>query len=604
MKKELTMFDVFKFHVKTFREDKDSSLFLIYILHMIVSGSIPLVAVIMPRFIIDAISINDLNATVMYIFIFCGLTLFFHVSRIKLMYKAEGKFVASRVRRGKVYVKKFRNASFLHLEDSNFHKKRNEAFNTMSSNFNGYQGTITLVFNQLPEIFAIVGFIVILGIFNPWIIVVALGCAILQFLLAVKAKKFAIANHEESTERDRLAQYYYRLAHDFSYGKDIRINDLSDSMTKRYKKKTSFMLKLFKEIKIHEYKFNIVDILFLLITNGLTYYLVIQAYFDGLVTLGTISMTIMSVLMITVKLQATFKELARLKEETEKTKKYIAFFNDEYYFESSANEQYKLKDIEIEFVNVSFKYPSSDTYALKNVSFKVGPGQKLALVGVNGSGKSTIVKLLSGFYKPEEGNIYINGININDINLQNYRDHLAVVFQEVNIYAASILENITGANPTEEETERAINALKQVGLYEKVKNYENKEHQQLLKIIDESGTDLSGGEAQKLAIARAIYKENTRLIILDEPTASLDAIAEKEMYEHFNELVNNRTAIMISHRLASTKFCDDIIYLNNGEVKEHGTHEQLMNDENSKYKEMFLVQGKYYQEEEQAYEIQ
>ena len=180
-------------------------------------------------------------------------------------------------------------------------------------------------------------------------------------------------------------------------------------------------------------------------------------------------------------LQNTFKEMARLKEQATKTKKYISFFNQEYYFESTENEQRTLEDMEIEFVNVSFKYPSSENYALKNVSFKINPGEKFALVGINGSGKSTIVKLLSGLYTPEEGNIYINGINLKDLNLQNYRDHIAVVFQDVNLYAASVLENITGLNPTEEQRERALSALKQVGLYDKVMNYENKEHQQLLK---------------------------------------------------------------------------------------------------------------------------
>ena len=603
MEKKLTIFDVFKYHIKTIMDDGDSSVFLMYILHMIASGSIPLIAVILPKYIIDSISINDLDSTIMYILIFGGLTLLFHIIRIKTMYVAEGKFVSSRIKRSRTYVQKFRNASFLHLEDSNFHKKRNEAFNAMGSNNNGYQATLSIIFYQIAEIFTIIGFIVILGMFNPWLIAVALICGILQFILTIKAKKFAIQNHEEYTERDRIAQYYYIVAHDFSFGKDIRINDLSDSLTKRYQQKTSFKQKLFKEIKIFEFRFNLFDVLFMLLTNGLTYYFVVQAYFAGLVSLGTISMTIMTVLMITLKLQVTFKELARLKEESEKTKKYIKFFSDEYYFEPTDNKTMSFDEIEIEFDNVSFKYPSSDQYVLKNVSFTIKPGEKMALVGINGSGKSTIVKLLSGLYAPEEGNIYINGINLNDLNLQNYRDHIAVVYQEVYLYAASVLENITGLNPTDEERERALAALDQVGLLNKVMNYENQEHQQLLKVIDENGTDLSGGEAQKLAIARAIYKQNTKLIILDEPTASLDAIAEKEMYEHFNELVNNRTAIMISHRLASTKFCDNILFIENGLVKESGSHEQLMNSEYSKYKEMFLLQGKYYQEEEQVYEI-
>ncbi|AIO19064.1 Lipid A export ATP-binding/permease protein MsbA [Candidatus Izimaplasma bacterium HR1] len=602
MNKTISKKDVYNFHIGVFKEDKEMFMILIFILNMIITGSIPLVAVIFPKYIIDSISSSDLKMTLIFIGLFGVVSMILTLFSIKLNAMANGRFQASSMRRKRNYAEKFKNVSMSHLEDANFHAKRNEAFDTMKYSNRGFHGTLTIVFQQLPEIFCIIGFIIILGLFNPIVIVAAFICAIAQFLLALKAKDFMIHNHGELAERDRNREYYYDITHDSAFGKDIRINNLANSLYNRFVLKTKEFLELLKAKDLNEHKFSLFDVPFLLITNGLTYYLVIRAYFQGSVSLGTISMAIMTVLAITIKLQTTFKEIARLKEETARTMKYISFFSEEYDCDSEDGTVCKFEDVNIEFRNVSFQYPSSSQEVLKNVSFKISNNKKIALVGINGSGKTTIVKLLCGFYVPTKGDIFINGINTKDINLKSYQENIAVVFQDVNLYAATILENITGQNPSEEEKNRAIDALNQAGLLDRVKEYKNQENQNLLKVIEKDGVDLSGGEAQKLAIARAIYKENTKLIILDEPTAALDAIAEKRIYEKFSEIVDNQTAIMISHRLASTKFCDSIIFLENGMIYEEGSHNELMNYDNGKYKNMFMTQGKYYQNDEVNYD--
>jgi ABC-type multidrug transport system fused ATPase/permease subunit len=333
-----------------------------------------------------------------------------------------------------------------------------------------------------------------------------------------------------------------------------------------------------------------------MITNGVTYYLVVNAFFDGQLTLGEITMTILGVLAVTIKMQVTFKEIARLKQETGRTKKYMALMYSDIYDKKDEGKCIDFNSMTVEFQNISFKYPGTDILVLNDLSFKIAELTKTALVGINGSGKTTIIKLISGLYAPTSGRILINGIDITTINKEHLRTQLSVVFQDVNIYAASVLENITGESPSEKQRERALETLKEVGMYEKIMSLKHKENHQLLKIIDDEGIDLSGGETQKIAIARALYKENTRLIILDEPTAALDAIAEKSIYENFDDMTENKTAIMISHRLASTRFCDNIIFLEHGKVVEEGSHEELMNIPNGKYQEMFTTQGKYYQE--------
>ncbi|XMB71460.1 ABC transporter ATP-binding protein [Mycoplasmatota bacterium WC30] len=598
MNKVVSKKTVFKFHIDVLKEDNEMFMIGVFILNMIITGSIPLVAVILPRYIIDAISNSDIRMTLIYIGIFGAVSMILTLFSIKLNAIADGRFSASGMRRRKNYTEKFKNVSMSHLEDSSFHARRNEAFDTMKYSNRGFHGTLTIVFRQLPEIFCITGFIIILGLFNPIVIITAFLCAIAQFFIALKSKDFMIHNHGDLAELDRNREYYYDITHDSALGKDIRINNLVNPLYNRFVQKTKEFLKLLKAKDLNEYKYSLFDVLFLLITNGLTYYLVIRAYFEGAVSLGTISMAIMTVLAITVKLQTTFKEIARLKEETSRTKKYISFFSEDYDCDSEAGIECNFKDINIEFRNVSFQYPTNDQDVLRNVSFKISNKRKIALVGVNGSGKSTIVKLLCGFYYPTKGDIYINGINTKDVNLRSYQENIAVVFQDVNLYAGTILENITGQNPTEEEKSRAIDSLNQAGLLERVKEYKNQENQNILKVIEKDGVDLSGGEAQKLAIARAIYKKNTKLIILDEPTAALDAIAEKRIYEKFSEIVQNQTAIMISHRLASTKFCDHIIFLEAGEIYEEGSHKELMGYNDGKYKNMFITQGKYYQNDE------
>lgn len=602
--KEYKMKDLIKYYLDTFKKDKDMVIVWFILLQGLFNGAIPIIAVIMPKYIIDAISVGDIENSMIYVLIFGLSSLILASISAYMTGVVRGRILASRVRKVTEVGKELRYSKFEYLEDAVFNKKREEALATFRNGDEGYQGFIMTICTQLPVVISIIGYILILGVFNPLIIVVALLSALIQLKLSLKAKQFNIDHYEEKTDQQRKAQYFYLTSQDYTYAKDIRISRLADSLYKKYIGKVKNVLSIIKKTLKFERNISFFDVLFLLITNGLTYYLVIRAYFVGNISLGTITMTIMSILAITVQLQVVFRALARVKEETDKTKKYMAFMSQGLEFDTidSKGEIIDFKGMKIEFKHVSFKYPNSKNYVINDLSFTIENLSKLALVGINGAGKTTIVKLISGLYLPSKGDIYINGYNTKDLNLYSLRKQVAVVFQDVNVYAATILENITGLNPTEEERQIALKQYEKVGLKEKIDGYEKKENQILLKALDSEGIEFSGGQAQKLSIARALYKENTKLIILDEPTASLDAIAEKEIYENFNELINNRTAIMISHRLASTRFCDNIIFLENGQIIEQGTHEDLMQLENGKYKEMFLTQGKYYKKGSKRYE--
>lgn len=255
-----------------------------------------------------------------------------------------------------------------------------------------------------------------------------------------------------------------------------------------------------------------------------------------------------------------------------------------------------LDKFEFRFENVSFKYPGHDNYVLKNVNLTIKNGAKLAVVGVNGAGKTTFIKLMMKLYEPSEGRILLNDVDIKEYNREEYFKLFSPVFQNVECFAMPIYQNISFAEEDKTDMNKINEVLEQSGLSEKINSYEKGIHTNLLKIFDKEGIDLSGGEKQRLAMARALYKDG-KVIILDEPTAALDALAEDRMYREFENMIHGKTAAFISHRLGSTRFCDKIAMFEDGTIVEEGTHEELM-AKNGKYAYMFGIQSQYYDEKQ------
>ncbi len=255
-----------------------------------------------------------------------------------------------------------------------------------------------------------------------------------------------------------------------------------------------------------------------------------------------------------------------------------------------------LDKFEFRFENVSFKYPGHDNYVLKNVNLTIKNGAKLAVVGVNGAGKTTFIKLMMKLYEPSEGRILLNDVDIKEYNREEYFKLFSPVFQNVECFAMPIYQNISFAEEDKTDMNKINEVLEQSGLSEKINSYEKGIHTNLLKIFDKEGIDLSGGEKQRLAMARALYKDG-KVVILDEPTAALDALAEDRMYREFKNMIHGKTAVFISHRLGSTRFCDKIAMFEDGTIVEEGTHEELM-AKNGKYAYMFGIQSQYYDEKQ------
>lgn len=251
---------------------------------------------------------------------------------------------------------------------------------------------------------------------------------------------------------------------------------------------------------------------------------------------------------------------------------------------------------EITMENVSYKFPDIQEYIIEDLNLKINKGEKLALVGLNGAGKSTLVKLLCGLYIPTKGKILIDGVDISTLDKNYLFSLFSSLFQDFQIFAFTLWENISCTNKSLTDFERVNYSLKQAGLYEKVASLKDGINTNLLKEFDENGLVLSGGETQKLLLARAIYKD-ADIVILDEPTSALDAIAENELYQKYSEIMKNKTSIFISHRLSSTRFCDRVIVLDKGKIIQEGTHAQLA-EEDGLYKTMYETQSSYFRSKE------
>lgn len=324
----------------------------------------------------------------------------------------------------------------------------------------------------------------------------------------------------------------------------------------------------------------------------LIYLVVVSKSLLGAISIGMLSQYLGSLINFTSNLSKFLEGVALYKTNTPYAELMMDYLHkkSEFYNGSLTTEKRSDKKYEVEFKNVSFKYPGTDNWVLKNINLKFDLGKKLAIVGQNGCGKTTFVKLLIRFYDVTEGEILLNGINIKKYRYDEYLKIFSVVFQDFNLFAYPLAQNVASGMDYDEE--KVIQSLKDVGMYDDVQKWDKGIQTYLYKDIDENGISVSKGQEQKIAIARALYQDSP-FLILDEPTASLDPISEAEIYEKLGEIIKDRTAIFISHRLSSCKFSDKIIVFDKGEIAETGDHDSLI-CKNGMYKKLWDAQAEFY----------
>lgn len=329
------------------------------------------------------------------------------------------------------------------------------------------------------------------------------------------------------------------------------------------------------------------------IFTGVVYAFVCLKALAGAFGLGSVTQYVASITKVSGGMSSFVSTLGDMRNNApflELTFEFLDIPNNMYQGSLTVEKRNDRK-YEVEFRNVSFKYPSSENYALRNVNMKFEIGKRLAVVGMNGSGKTTFIKLLCRLYDPTEGEILLNGIDIRKYNYAEYMNIFSVVFQDFKLFSLTLGENV--ASGSNIDREKVIDCLNKAGFGGRLAEMPNGIDTYLYTDYEKDGVNVSGGEAQKIAIARALYKDSP-FIILDEPTAALDPIAEAEIYGKFDEIAGDKTAIYISHRLSSCKFCDEIAVFHEGAVIQQGTHASLVADESGKYYELWHAQAQYY----------
>ena len=396
----------------------------------------------------------------------------------------------------------------------------------------------------------------------------------------------------------RLLGYYFKSAQDFVFGMDIRIYNQSPIIMKEGKKVIENAVCMRSVERIFN-KFGSIRIVLDKAVNIIIFiYVGIKAYI-GVFGIGLFLQYTGCISEFVRGVSGFIQTIADLRCNNIYLKDVFDYINmpNDMYQGTLPVEKRRDGEYEIEFHSVSFKYPGTDTYALKNLSMKLRIGQKLAVVGQNGSGKTTMIKLLCRLYDPTEGEITLNGVDIKKYKYDQYMDIFSVVFQDFNLFAFTLGQNIAAS--VEYDSETAEKCLNLAGFGERLKTLPKGLDTPLYKDFEEDGVEISGGEAQKIALARALYKD-APFVVLDEPTAALDPIAEFEVYTKFNEIVGGKTAIYISHRLSSCRFCDDIAVFHEGELIQRGSHDALTADAGGKYYELWNAQSRYYAENKEA----
>ena len=491
--------------------------------------------------------------------------------------------------------RKLTTMDYKYTENAKFFEENERALNAANNNEEGIEGVSNRLFQLPAKIITIVGMFVLAGTLNPWILLVLILHVFVTMWVSRMSHNYSYSKKEEEAKASRKINYYYRTTHDFSFGKDIRIYNFRDRILKNYQEEIKALTVLRGKIAGREYLLGFAGIFTLLLTNVVMYgILIYQAYYGMPISSFTMYISTITTLM------ASMLELGTDVTFVINQGQYVGdFFRlmDESLIDEGGSVTKPNETLEIVFDHVSFHYPNTDTNVFTDLNFTIHKGECLAIVGVNGAGKSTLVKLMTGLFEPTEGHIYINGTDIGNYRKKELYSLYSAVFQDVNILAFTLRENVACKSENVDD-ERVKTALEKVGLWKKVESFEKGLDQMMLKVIDENGTDFSGGERQKLSIARGLYKD-APMVIMDEPTAALDALAEAEIYENFSSLIEGKTAVYISHRLASTRFCDKIALFDHDGLKEYGTHDELM-ERHGSYYEMFTVQGKYYQEEAEA----
>lgn len=482
-------------------------------------------------------------------------------------------------------------------DDKKFGEACRKSSNATGSNSGAAEAVWQTIQSLMVNLINFAIYVVMLTAIEPILLIIILATTVPGYFYSKYINAWGYRHRAESDEINRGLSCVLQESMHIQSAKDIRMFGIRPWFDDMYKSGIR-LLDAFhnRGARVYIWK-NILDIIFTFLRNGAAYiYLIAMVLENGMSAsefllyfsmVGGFSGFVSGILGGMSDLRNKCLDISAIRE--------VLTYPDAFPMDDGKDVPHTGCPGVIRFENVSFRYPGKEDnpYVLKNINFTLSSGERLAIVGVNGAGKTTLIKLLVGFYDPTEGRITYNGVDLKDLKRREYYKEFSAVFQDINIFAGTVAENVA-ASMIDVDKEKVKKCIEYADLTKKIESMPKGYDTLLNRNVYEDAQDLSGGERQRLVLARALYKE-APILLLDEPTAALDPIAESEIYNKYNDMTNGKSAVYISHRLASTRFCDKILLLDNNIVAEEGSHEELIRL-GGKYAELYEVQSSYYRD--------
>ena len=490
--------------------------------------------------------------------------------------------------------KKALTTDYKNQENEHFRELQSESFSSCNGNFSGFIQTYDAMIMFFSNLLGFLAFAGILFTLNIRVILFICVTTLVSFLLNRKVLKWVEVNMDEKNGYEHGMQYIIETSNDVAAAKDIRLYNMKVWLSKRYNKYMEGLLKWYRRYTAKLFGVSAVDSGMSLIREGVVYLYLLYLVFNGDITVAGFVLYFNVVAGFSTWLGSLLGQinvLSRLNISMNRFRSYLE------YPESYKREEGKaIKDTQnpgaIEMKNVSFRYSDDGAYIIKDFNLKINPGEHLAVVGLNGAGKTTMVKLIMGLNEPEKGSICYDGTDIREYDRDKYYEIFGAVLQDHSILPVTIAEIVAENDAGMADREKVSECLKAAGLKEKIGSLAGGIDSKYDKTFWDDGISLSGGEQQKLLLARALYR-GSPVVVLDEPTAALDPVSENRLYETYDEMMKGKSTIFISHRLASTRFCSHIVLIEDGSIVEEGTHDELIRKK-GRYYELYETQAKYY----------
>ena len=583
------MFKGFAFFLtQGWKYDKKYVIWLLLL--QLVSAVTPVISALLPKLVIDELTgLRRIPHLLLYVLTFAGwiclssaLSTFLTKDCYTHRCRVDAAF-------GFEMHEKLALADFENLESPDFRDMQTKAQKFLTCDYHGFGYLLDCGASILGQLITIAGLIAILSTMDLWFILLFAGLAVLSSLIESKALKKAMSLSMEVVNYSRRWVYYSELFEQARYGKEIRMNHMGPWLLDREK---DVVAKANENIARQNGCYiasGMKRSALTFLQQGGAYGVLIAKVLTGSLGIGSFTMCISAVTSFAEAMRTLMDRLTEIRAYDF----YYAQLDEYMHIPRHLRQGQRIPATQahhFEFRDVGFRYRGADSWALRHINLVLEPGQRLALVGENGSGKSTLIKLLCRLYQPTEGMILMDGVDIREYDYDQYLAQFAAVFQDFQLFDCSIQDNILLGKAMDGATLDRL--IEQVGLAEKMQTLPNGKDTIVGRRFDEEGFEPSGGEAQKIVLARALCKD-APVIILDEPTAAMDPRAEYELYRTFNDLVREKTAVYISHRLSSCRFCDKIAVLAHGRLIEYGTHQELLSFP-ACYAELYALQAQYY----------